>query len=78
MRIYWIAGAHDDPGTGLPENRTGDCPHRHRSARTARQCIVATDRRMKKEHGESASCDRVVILVIDGEKLEVTSWTLTS
>lgn len=78
MRIYWIAGAFEDPETGLPENESGDCIHRHRSARTARQCIVATDRKLKKEQGETAFCDRVAILVLDGEKLEITSWTLTS
>lgn len=61
---YFIAGsARMIPGTGLPANVTGDCPHRHRTPEAAQRCIDALDRSIKRGHGRNAYADRVVVAV---------------
>lgn len=60
---HYIAGAPFMPGTNLPSNVTGECPHRHRTPEAAQRCIDDMDRRIKRGHGRHAYCDRVVIEV---------------
>jgi len=63
---YYLGGAPFLPGTNLPGNVTGECPHRHRTPAAARACIESVDRAIKRGHGENAYCDRVV-MVTDGQ-----------
>lgn len=60
---YFIAGSARIPGTNLDSNVTGSCSHRHRTAAAAQACIDATDRSIKRGHGQYAYCDRVVVAV---------------
>jgi hypothetical protein len=65
---WYYAGAPRRPGTPIPMNVTGDCPHRHRSPEAAQRCIDDMDRSIKRGHGQNAYCDRVVMVVeVDGE-----------
>lgn len=59
---WFFAGAARIPGTGLPGNVTGDCPHRHRTPEAAQRCIDAADRAIKAGHGPAAYSDRVVMV----------------
>lgn len=68
MTTYYIAGAPNHPGTTLPANVRGDCPHRHRTPEAAQRCADADDRSVKKGHGQHAYSDRRVIRVVDGVK----------
>jgi|CXWL01.1.fsa_nt_gi hypothetical protein len=66
---WYIAGGHNHPGTNLPANVTGDCPHRHRTSAAAQRCIDSMDAAVKRGHGRNAYADRIVIEVIDGRKV---------
>jgi hypothetical protein len=68
MSSYYIAGAYNLPGTGVPGNVMGDCGHRHRTEDTAWDCLARTTRKVKRLYGEDAFCDRQVLLVVDGVK----------
>ena len=57
----YIAGGYNHPGTNLPSNVTGDCPHVHRSIEAAQKCIAEMDASIKRGQGRSAYCDRIVI-----------------
>jgi len=59
----WIAGGYNLPGTNVPANVTGDCPHLHLTSEAAQRCISATDKAIKRGHGRNAYCDRIVIEV---------------
>jgi hypothetical protein len=59
--ITYRAGAPWHPGTNLPRNVTGECPHRHRTPQAAQRCIDELDRSIKNGHGAGAYCDRVVM-----------------
>lgn len=59
---YYFAGGRRMPGTGLPANVTGDCPHRHRTPEAAERCIDDMDRAIKRGHGPNAYCDRIVMV----------------
>ena len=60
--MYFYAGAPYHPGTNLPSNVTGECPHRHRTAAKAQDCIRKLDRSIKRGHGLNAYCDRIVMV----------------
>jgi len=60
-RIYF-AGAERIPGTELPDNVTGDCPHVHLTPEKARLCIDNHDAAIKHDHGPRAFCDRIVMV----------------
>lgn len=59
---WWYAGAPFQPGTEIPNNVTGECPHKHRSPDAAQGCIDRVDASMKRRFGENAYCDRVVMV----------------
>ena len=61
--VYYVAGSVHHPGTTLPRNVTGECPHRHRTIAGAARCIEAHDRAIKQGHGPHAFSDRQVIEV---------------
>jgi len=53
----------NQPGTNIPANVTGDCPHLHKTPEAARRCIDDMDRAIKRGHGSDAYCDRSIIEV---------------
>lgn len=61
-QVRWIAGGARHPGTGMPSNVTGDCPHLHRTPDAARSCIERTDRAIKRGNGPNAYADRLVLI----------------
>lgn len=64
---YFTAGGMNHPGTGMPANVTGDCPHRHRSPDTAQRCIDDANRRLQSHEGtRNAYYDRGVIAHVNG------------
>jgi hypothetical protein len=65
MALKYYAGAPCIPGTGLPRNVTGNCPHEHRTPEAAQRCIDALDRAIKRGHGPNAYCDRIVMVYED-------------
>jgi hypothetical protein len=66
--FYYYAGAPNHPGTTLPANVTGNCPHHHRSYETAERCIRETDRAIKRGNGPAAYCDRQVMVYECGDR----------
>lgn len=62
MSTIYIAGACYHPGTTLPNNVTGECPHRHRTPEAAQKCIDTLDASIKRGHGSNAYCDRIVMV----------------
>lgn len=63
--MYYVAGAPYHPGTRMPTNVTGECPHRHRTPEAAERCIEQMDRAIKAGHGPNAYCDRQVVAFSD-------------
>lgn len=59
---YYYAGAPYKPGTNLPDNVTGECKHQHTTPDEAQRCIDNLDASIKRGHGRSAYCDRVVMV----------------
>lgn len=68
---YYFAGALSIPGTGIPNNVTGNCPHRHLKPETAQACIDKMDRAIKRGHGNNAFCDRQIIIQEPGEVAKI-------
>jgi hypothetical protein len=69
MRRYYYAGAPHRPGSNLPSNMTGECEHQHRTPEAAQRCIDALDASIKRGHGQSAYCDRrVMVHEADGRR----------
>lgn len=62
MRTYYYAGAPRHPGTPLPSNVTGECPHEHRSPEAAQRCIDELDRSIKRGTNGHGHADRVVMV----------------
>lgn len=62
MTTYYFAGSTYLPGTRVPDNVTGQCPHRHRTPEAAERCIERLDRAIKRGHGRNAYCDRIVMM----------------
>lgn len=61
-RPIYYGGAPRHPGTPLPSNVTGECPHEHRTPEAAQRCIDDVDRSIKRGNGPGAYCDRVVMV----------------
>lgn len=61
MSRWYSAGADYHPGTNLPANVTGECPHRHRTPEAAQRCIDQMSAAISRGHG-NAYCDRVVMV----------------
>ena len=59
---YYYGGAPYHPGTSLPNNVTGECPHKHKTPGAAQRCIDDMTRSMREGHGPAAYCDRVVMV----------------
>jgi hypothetical protein len=68
---HYKAGAPHHPGTALPNNVTGECPHRHRTPEAAQRCVARADRAIKRGHGTNAYSDRIVIEVADDGRRSV-------
>ena len=62
MRTRYRAGSTWHPGTALPDNVTGECPHEHHTAAAAQACIDRLDAAIKRGHGPNAGCDRHVMV----------------
>lgn len=65
MKQWYYAGAPLHPGTCIPNNVTGECPHKHRTPGAAQKCIARMDASIKRGH-PGAYCDRVVMVYDDG------------
>lgn len=57
MPVYYSAGA---------PYITDECPHRHRTPDGAQRCIDQLDRAIRRVHGPSACCARVVMAHKEG------------
>jgi hypothetical protein len=60
---HYVAGATWLPGTMVPNNVTGECPHKHRTPEAAQRCIDRLDRSIKRGYGPNAFADRHVMVV---------------
>lgn len=69
---YYLAGGSNHPGTTIPANVRGDCPHQHRTPAAAQACADADDRSVKLGHGPHAYSDRRVLAVEEGLKRPLT------
>ena len=65
IRTTYRASSPYNPGTGLPMSVTGECDHRHRTPEAVEECIGRLDRAIKRGHGPSAYCDRIVMVEHD-------------
>lgn len=65
MSRYFYAGAPFRPGTSLPDNVSGNCEHRHRTAQAAQACIDRHQAEMARLGGVS---DRVLMMCLDGDR----------
>ena len=62
-RTIYFAGAPFIPGTGIPNNVTGECCHVHKSAQAAQKCIDKVNGKFKNQAG-MAHCyvDRIPMM----------------
>lgn len=73
--VYFYAGAPNMPTNSIPNNVTGNCPHRHRTPEAAMDYIREMDRAIKRGHGTNAYCDRIVMVCDDSSGFEErTAW----
>lgn len=71
---YFYAGAPNIPGTGMPRNVTGNCPHRHRTPEAAQRCIDAADRSIKAGHGPNAYADQIVMVHAGADRFTLDEY----
>ena len=50
-RTIYFAGAPFIPGTGIPNNVTGECGHKHKTPEAAQSCIDKSNRSLQRSIG---------------------------